>query len=209
MHSNLRYSVCSKVLGDFGIASPKYEKRFLRPLLDTNKAILPSVHFLGNLGLEKYNYLLKSKVGVPNPTGATETFCISAVEMQYMGCCVSAMSAPGYYDTFVNGVITKRSKRAFANNIVKLLKSNEPVEPYTETIERLQKLFSIENVLKDWETLFCGDFTGHIHPIVPMKNRSYRLKWLKEIKRNLKWTFLLVESMLSLKDDIKKKIVGF
>lgn len=197
------------VLGDYGIASPEYEKRFIKPLLNTNKAIMPSVHFLGNLGLEKYNYLLKSKVGVPNPTGATETFCISAVEMQYMGCCVSAMIAPGYYDTFVNGVITKRTKRAFANSIIKLLKSQESVVSYSETIERLQKMFSVDNVLKDWELLFDGDLTEHIHHITPLKNRCYRLKWLKEYKRTIRWTTPIVENILLLIDDIKKKIIGY
>lgn len=197
------------VLGNFDIASPKYEKRFLRPLLDTNKAIIPSVHFLGNLGLEKYNYLLKSKVGVPNPTGATETFCISAVEMQYMGCCVSAMSAPGYYDTFINGVITKRTKRSFANSIIKLLKSKEPVVSYTETTKKLETVFSIENVLKDWEALFDSDLDGHIHPVTPLTNKYYRFKWLKEQKRVLRWTAPFIENILLIFDDLKKKIIGF
>ena len=197
------------VLGDFDIASPEYEKRFLKPLLDTNKAIIPSVHFLGNLGLEKYNYLLKSKVGVPNPTGATETFCISAVEMQYMGCCVSAMSAPGYYDTFISGVITRRTKSAFANSIIKLLRSKEPVVSYSETIERLQNVFSIEHVLLDWEALCNSDFTKHIHPITPLVNKCYRLKWLKEHKREKRQNTPIVEKFLCYFDDIKKKILGY
>ena len=47
------------------------------------------------------------RVGCPNPTGDSETFCLSAVEMQAMGCVVAAMEAPGYYDTFFNGHISK------------------------------------------------------------------------------------------------------
>lgn len=192
-------------LGSRGIASQEYESRFLPPIMEPNGDIIKSVHFVGNLGVEKNDYLLKAKVGVPSLC-SIETFCISAVEMQYLGCAVTAMSAPGYYDTFVNGIITKYSKRAFANSIIKLLKSNSPVVPYNDTIEKIQKAFSVESVITEWEALFAGDMNKHLHPIVPLNNKYYRYKWLKEYKRRIKCNWPVVESILAISDAIQKKI---
>jgi glycosyltransferase involved in cell wall biosynthesis len=198
-------------LGEYGIASQEYEKVFMSPLLDENGECLTSVHFLGNLGEEKYDYLLNSKVGVPNPTGATETFCISAVEMQYLGCSVTAMSAPGYYDTFFNGIITKRSKKSFARTLIKLLKSEKPVGPYSETVERLQANFSIDSVAQEWENLLNGDIKKHIHPVCPISNKRYRLKWLKELRRKcgLHSFFPPIEFFLEKRDSLNNIIRRF
>ena len=198
-------------LGRYGIASQDYENRFIPTLLNEQGEIIPSVHFLGNLGDKKYEYLYKSKVGVPNPTGSTETFCISAVEMQYLGCSVTAMSAPGYYDTFFNGIITKRSKKSFARTLIKLLKSEKPVEPYSETVERLQANFTIDSVAQEWENLLNGDIKKRLHPVCPISNKRYRLKWLKELRRKcgLHSFFPPIEFFLERLDIVKNKILGF
>lgn len=198
-------------LGSYGIASRDYEPRFMAPLLNPKGELLPSVHFLGNLGCEKYEYINKAKVGVPNPTGSTETFCISAVEMQYLGCSVTAMRAPGYYDTFLNGIITKRSKKAFAKTLIKLLKSEVPVVSYSETVEGLQNKFSIETVVQEWETLLNGDIRDHLHPVNPVHNKLYRMKWLKELKRQFGFTNIIppVEALLEIRDSVMKRLFGF
>ena len=78
-------------LGRFGIAESSYEEQFMHYLCKDDE-ILPSVHFMGDMGVEKNKILLQTKVGVPNPSGITETFCISAVEMQAMGAVVTTIN---------------------------------------------------------------------------------------------------------------------
>ena len=67
--------------------------------ITNDNQVLPSVHFLGVLGEEKNDLLLKCRVGVPNPSGNTETFGFTAIEMQSMGCNITTMKCSGYLDT--------------------------------------------------------------------------------------------------------------
>lgn len=176
----------SSKLGKFGVAEESYEKMFM-PYLTENGKIMDSVHFMGALGEEKNDILLRAKVGVPNPTGKSETFCICAVEMQAMGCSVTAMEAPGYYDTIYNGKIAK-SEKLLEDSIVELLLSKAP-KSYEETINFISKEFSIETTICDWETLLISNMNSPLHPISPIIHVFYRLKWLKELIRVVKKTF--------------------
>ena len=176
----------SAKLGKYNIADEEFERKFMRYLTDKSGAIIPSVHFMGNLGEEKNDIILNAKVGVPNPRGYGETFCISAVEMQLLGCTVTAMSAPGYLDTFVNGIVTPHKKSSLANSIIKLLQSDKPIVEFDKTIEIINERFSLANVLNEWELFLTGGMNETIHPISPIINKFYRLKWLKEIFRKLK-----------------------
>ena len=133
---------------------------------------------MGNLGLEKFEILQKTKVGVPNPLGIGETFCISAVEMQAMGATVVAMTAPGYFDTFINGKMVS-NKEQLVDIITQELLSDNPFVPYYDTINSITNKFSVDNVVNDWEILLRKSFSKHIHPLLPIRNRLYHLKWLK------------------------------
>lgn len=174
-------------LGPHGLASVEYESRFMPFLTDKNGDILKSVHFMGAMGVEKNEVLLKTKVGVPNPTGKSETFCISAVEMQAMGCAVTAIKAPGYFDTIYNGFLAD-DEDDLVKKIVKLL-NNEVPKSQIETISYIKSRFAIDAVMSDWERLLKGNLKEHIRPIKPLKNIFYRRKWLKEIIRYLKLLF--------------------
>ena len=164
-------------LGKYNIAEESYEKKFMIYLTDRSGDVLPNVHFMGNMGLEKNEILAKTKVGVPNPTGLTETFCISAVEMQQMGCAVTAMAAPGYFDTFINGKIVG-NKKQLTKGIIDLLLAKKPVVQYNETIGRISNLFSVENVIKDWEKLFSNNCEFPIHSN-NVSNMHYHFKRVK------------------------------
>lgn len=179
------YSKDSK-LGKFGIAAEKYEEEFMQYLTDKNGNILSSVHFLGSLGKEKFDVLKTIRIGCPNPTGLSETFCLSAVEMQMMGCCVAAMEAPGYYDTFYNGVLS-HSVEELTKDIVRLLKGSQ-IKDFDDTVSFLRKNFSVEAVMSDWERLLSG-FEGHLHPILPLSHPDYRVKRWKEYSRRLREKF--------------------
>ena len=172
-------------LGKYGIAEESYEDVFM-PYLTSDKKVFESVHFMGSLGEEKNDILLKAKVGVPNPTGRSETFCICAVEMQAMGCSVTAMEAPGYYDTIYNGIISHNRKQ-LEDNIVSLLLNNSPKE-YEDTLSYIKNNFSESQIAMEWERLLSSNLDDYLHPIYPIANKRYRYKWFKECLRMLKTT---------------------
>ena len=69
-------------VGPLGVASDDYERKSIMPhLCDENGTLHPSVTFHGQMGSEKSSILRKTLIGVANPTGHTETCCVSAVEM--------------------------------------------------------------------------------------------------------------------------------
>ena len=189
--------------GAFHIAEKSYEDSFM-PYLTKDGRILESVHFMGTMGKEKEEILKISKVGVPNPTGKTETFCLSAVEMQLMGCAVTAMRAPGYFDTIYNGYIVKRGKQYLADSIVRLLRTTESPKPYKDTLKYLRDNFSEDAVVEKWEKLLLSDMNGYVSPIYPLKNKSYRLKWLKEVMGKIKRVFPFSERLYSVEKFINK-----
>ena len=158
-------------LGKLGIACKEYEDIFI-PYLTKNGKLLSSVHFLGRMGVEKEDILLRTKVGVPNPTGITETFCLSAVEMQIMGARIVTIKAPGYLDTVKNGILYKNTK-LLAKNIVLLLNNNDSA--YEESIHYFETHFSKDKVLRQWEELLKDNHIPDRH----ISNLNFRLKWLK------------------------------
>lgn len=178
------YNKTSK-MGRYGIAAEPYESAFMKYLSSKTGEIISSVHFIGNLGMEKFDVLRNAKVAVPNPRGTGETFCISAVEMQIMGCNVASMEAPGYFDTIHCGVLVK-NKSDLKRTIVQLLNTSNLVKDYNETLNYIENNFSINAVIGDWEKLLLGDMKHHIHPIEPISNPSYRLKAVKEYLRKNK-----------------------
>ncbi len=184
-------------MGKYGYAAEKYEKEFMRYLLDENGEISPEVHFMGVMGMDKFQVLKKAKVAVPNPTGIGETFCISAVEMQLSGCVLTAMESPGYYDTIYNGILVK-NKKQLTDSIVNLLLSDSPIRDLDETVEYITDNFSIDSVLADWERLFANGLQSPIHDIIPLKNGSYSFKSTKERLRLLKEKGLLPKKLINI-----------
>lgn len=172
-------------LGKFGLAEDSYEQQFMQYLC-VDEQILPSVHFMGDMGIEKNDILLKTKVGVPNPSGITETFCISAVEMQAMGAMVTTINYPGFIDTVNNGCLYKH-RNDLSKSVIDLLKNGNSC--YDRAIKYIERNFSFESVVSKWEVLLKS---GNIERECKLYNKFYRLKWLKEIKRKaeLKFTVL-------------------
>lgn len=166
-------------LGEWGIAESSYEDSFM-PFLTKSGKIIPSVHFMGLMGEEKKDVLLKSRVGVPNPSGITETFCLSAVEMQMYGCRIATIDYPGYMDTVKNGKLYSR-KGNLADTIVGLLQSSE--NDYESSMDYFEEKFSYDSVIAKWEELIK---TGNVYYTDKLANLCYRFKWLKEFLRIVK-----------------------
>ena len=165
-------------LGPFGIADSLYEEQFMHYLCKDGK-IISSVHFMGDMGVEKNRILLQTKVGVPNPSGITETFCISAVEMQALGAVVTTINYPGFIDTVKNVYLYKQIT-SLADSIIYLLKKGE--NDYDEAMDYFESNFSFEAVISKWEQFLKN---GDLFRKDELYNKFYRLKWLKETKRKI------------------------
>lgn len=178
-------------LGLYSIAQKKYEKKFMKYLVDKNGQILNSVHFCGVLGKEKKDILKNTKVGVPNPSGLTETFGLSAVEMQIMGCNVVTTECAGFLDTVKVGHLYNRNKE-LAASIIHSLK--EPTDDYGNAMEYFRMFFSPQEVASSWEKLFT-DAVNYISSIKKgnYENESFRHKKLKIWLRGLKSKYGIVK----------------
>jgi glycosyltransferase involved in cell wall biosynthesis len=177
-------------LGKYAIADSEYENLFMPYLVDTDGQILPSVKFWGILGKEKNDILQKTRVGVPNPWGKTETFGYTAIEMQAYGAWVTTIKCPAYLETVSpsGGILydnQKRLDRILAESVISLLGKNE--HPYDEVMDFMESNFAIDKVAAEWYQLFLDIISGKPQEVTPIRaNRNYRLKRWKEINRRIK-----------------------
>lgn len=165
-------------LGKYNIAKPDYEKTFINYLLDDNKEILPSVDFVGLSGLEKYDIIRDSRVGVVNPSGLTETFCISAVEMESCGVPVCTTGKYGLLDTVKNeknGLYSNDDKE-LAANIVKLLLDDKLNETYSANAVAFSKKFTPEAVMPEWMQVFDEILNNKEAEYIKPSRNQYRPK---------------------------------
>ena len=118
----------SAKLGPHNLAVAVYEKKFMKYLCDKNGDIVPSVHFMGNMGGEDKKKIMGiSRVGVANPTGKGETFCIVAIEFQALGVPVVSAKKNGTLDTVKDGKtgILVSDSNQLTNAIITLLENPE------------------------------------------------------------------------------------
>lgn len=181
----------SSKLGKYGIAEETYENEFIDFVTDKNKKILPSVHFLGTMGIEKNDILKVCKVGVPNPSGNTETFGIGAVEMQLMGCNIVTIKCPGYMDTVHCSNLLYNNKRQLAGFIIKALRRTKVNDEYFDVHRFINNNFSFENIINRWEIELIN-YKENLNIISDFEN-NYHLKRLKEKLRVAKSIFPFLE----------------
>lgn len=170
-------------LGDLGIADFFYEKRLLKNILDEQGNILESIHFCGILGAEKFEILNEARVGVPNPSGLTETFGFTAIEMQLAGCMVATIKCPGYVDTVYidNGILYNKTGQ-LASSIIQLLKKTDH-DP-KPGINFIQHSFSPDNIIGLWIKLF-EDVYNNINEIHSPAGSILKLTKWKLVNRKL------------------------
>ena len=176
-------------LGKYGIAEENFEAQFMPNLVDENGRVLSSVHFLGVLGAEKDEVILKTGVGVVNPTGRTETFGISALDFESMGVPVVTIAKGGFLDTVVDhktGILSAKSSK-IADGIIELLKNNKMNEDYGRAGIELAREFTPERILINWLDLF--EKVLNRKPIEYKNPNSFiwsNLKWLRITNRKFK-----------------------
>lgn len=180
-------------LGPYNLADNDFEEKFI-PYLSDKKGILPSVKFLGVLGNNKFEIINQCKVGVPNPGGLTETFGLTAIEMQAMGCVVTTIKCPGYLDTVHNKDFLYKKTSQLADYIIKALKT-ENAPKLNDLIDFIEENFSYDIVLPQWHRLFIdcipNDVFLHSDENGSLTNGDYHYKWLKEFLRKNKNRFLV------------------
>jgi glycosyltransferase involved in cell wall biosynthesis len=171
-------------LGKFGLAEKNYENYFIKYLLNERGELFPSVVFHGILGAEKEEILKTTKAGVPNPSGKTETFGYTAVEMQLMGANVTSVKCPGYMDTFYDKSMLYKNSKGLSKNIIALLKNSQ--NDYKKTYDFIYDNFSINIVSRKWIELFLILEQGGQIKSMEIINSNYNLKYLREINRKIK-----------------------
>lgn len=152
-------------LGPLSIADEEYERQHIIPhLFLPDGQLHPSVIFHGNMGQEKYVLLRKAAVGVANPSGQTETCCVSAVEMS---ACHTAVVSGAYY-ALLDTVLHKqtgllgRTVRDLADNICQLLSSPHKAILYGENgFQRVMAEWDFSVVCPQWERLFYALKNGY------------------------------------------------
>ena len=145
-------------LGEYNIAQESYEKTFMKYLTDERGVILPSVHFLGIQNASGKNEVLKkTAVGVVNPSGISETFCMSAVEMELRGIPVVTVKKYGLVDTVKHkrtGLLF-HSRNGFIGSIIKLLKDKDFNNQLSDNgIQFVKSTFDCDIVAMKWMELF-------------------------------------------------------
>lgn len=163
------------VLGQWGIAEETFERTAIRPYLsDENGKIHPSVSFLGVIGEEKIDYISQSRIGIVNPVGTTETFCIAAIEIQAAGTPVIGGAMGGLFDTIRHketGFLV-RNHTELARRIVQLLSSPEQAQSMANAaVSFVEKNYRFEQTTEKWHNLFHLLHDQQRLPITPPKKR--------------------------------------
>lgn len=201
-------------LGKFGISQEDYENSFMKYLTDNKGTILPSVHFLGIVGNEKIEIFKNTAVGVVNPTALTETFCMSAVEMEYAYVPVISRRKWGLLDTVDDGKTGYlfRNSSDFIKKMVCLLNNDEVNQNMGEKAHAFVKEnFNMNKIIPLWISLIdeidkniSAEYQG------VQKNWNNDYKWIKGCLRFLRFNMGLawLPSFYDVKNVLKTALKG-
>ena len=145
-------------VSDYGLASAEYEGEFMPHLTDEDGNILRGVKFFGVLGTEKNEIIKQTAVGVCNPSGLTETFCISAAEFSAAKVAVVTCRTVGNLGTVIDEetglIVSDDSDEELADAIIRLLKDEELREKMGRAGRaHVENNYSPEKVLPKWEQI--------------------------------------------------------
>lgn len=141
-------------MGSRGIATREYEDRIFRNLSHEET----SIEFLGNANSEIRNQILdKCKLGIVNPSAQTETFCLSAVELQQRGIPVVGGRKYGLLDTVDHrktGLLVLRPSRIH-KSIIKLMKNDSRLSEYgTRAHHSVAVKYNLTQAVERWYNVF-------------------------------------------------------
>jgi glycosyltransferase involved in cell wall biosynthesis len=141
-------------LGPRKIADIQFEKRIFKNV----KSSEHSIFFLGNLDANARNLVLNSAtLGIVNPSGSTETFCLSAVEFQQRGIPVISARKYGLLDTVKNkksGYLVLHRHFLYRKIVKLILHPNLNLRMGNYAQNRVIQKYDLLRILKRWENLF-------------------------------------------------------
>jgi glycosyltransferase involved in cell wall biosynthesis len=171
-------------VGPLGVASEQYEREGIIPFLCNEQGKLhPSVTFHGQMGKEKFEVMQRATIGVVNPTGDSETCCVSAVEMS--GCKVAVVS--GAYYALLDTVLHKktgllgRGVDDLVENICSCLTNLDMAETLGQAgYQRVKNQYAFSAVVLRWVELFEALDEGRVPRVFGrLRNIRYHYKALR------------------------------
>ncbi|MBI5925432.1 MAG: glycosyltransferase family 4 protein [Aquabacterium sp.] len=115
------------------------------------------VCFHGKLGVQKADVMNQALVGLPNPTGFTETSCLSALEMSSAGLALVVPHRWGYCDTVnpaQSGVFASGG-RSYVRSVAALLNNPDSARRIGATGRQwVSDNFSYDRICQEWQGLF-------------------------------------------------------
>ena len=122
-----------------------------------------------------FEVINNTTVGVVNPSGLSETFCISAIELESMGVPVVSKKYGGLLDTIQDkktGLLFKNEKD-FVSSVVKLLKDKKLNDEYSRNAYHfVRETFSAETVIPVWYSMFQEIISNK--PLVTIEAKLFR-----------------------------------
>ena len=144
-------------LGQLGIALEPFEQMIKTYLANDKGEIHSSVKFLGTLGNVKNYYLANSVVGIANPTGETETFCLAAAEIQANYTAVIAGRVGGLLDTVSDnesGYLINNDQQLKEKIIYLLNNKDLSYEMGLAGRKYIEDRYHFKNIAERWSRLF-------------------------------------------------------
>ena len=161
-----------------------------RRLLEASGAA-DRVRFEGSCGLERYGQLDSVAVGVVNPSGADETFCLSAAELSLCGIPVVSARRHALVQTVPHQVagLLARNDAELAAQCIQLLRDPEQAwQLGAQGHDHAAQAFSVEAVRAGWLALAQTIQAGAPLPRVPLSTSwQHEQRWLRQL-----WGALLV-----------------
>ena len=162
-------------------------------LKDSHGNLLPSVKYMGTIGNEKEEFYNSIKVGVSNPTGKTETFCLSAVEFQAHGIPVVTYNGYGLIDTVIDKKTGYRVKgvKACEKAIIKLLCDDKVNEKLSKQAKKfVDNQFTPDKIIPQWYSLLNEKIElDKVPDLFSYDNYKDNFKWLRFLNRKVKGFF--------------------
>ncbi len=193
-------------LGKYGIAEESYESQFMKYLTDSNGNVLESVHFEGIVGDRKDEIFSRTTVGVVNPSAKSETFCLSAVEMEMAGIPVVTKGKHGLLDTVQHkgtGLLF-HFNRQMRKYLILMLKNKELNHNMgMQAREFVCEKFNPVELTERWDRLILDILNETpIQWIPSSENQMNDLKWLKYWNRTVRRVIPVLPAISKIRRDI-------
>jgi len=169
--------------------SSTYEQ-YCRDLL-RRSGFADRVVFEGRCGLERYSAYHGIAVGVVNPSGRDETFCLSAAEFSACGIPVVTARRHALVQTVLHGQtgLLARSDRELADHCVALIQNPQWAwQLGLAGHKHVHRRFNPDQVRADWLALVAAIRSQQRLPLTPVSTPlNHEHRWLRQL-----WGWLLV-----------------